>query len=152
MAKQQSRRWASTPRYPRTARVNEVLREIIAEELERDPDDDGRLYMVTITGVDVDKDFGKATIYFSALGNDAPLEEVTAALESRRVPFQAAVGRNVRLKRTPQLRFVPDLGIIEGQKLEGLLRQLPPRLPEDEVLPDASVYETKKRIVDEDES
>ena len=41
-------------RYPRTARVNELVREVVAEELERI--DDERLELVTVTGVDVEPD------------------------------------------------------------------------------------------------
>ena len=41
-------------RYPRTARLNQSLREVIAEALTRI--DDERLDMVTITSIDVDSD------------------------------------------------------------------------------------------------
>ena len=39
-------------RYPRSARLNETLREVIAEELVRIDDD--RLAFVTVTQIDVD--------------------------------------------------------------------------------------------------
>ena len=42
-------RGKSPKRYPRTARVNEVLREVVADELERI--DDERLGITTVTGV-----------------------------------------------------------------------------------------------------
>lgn len=132
MAKAGSRRWASSSKYPRTARVNEVLREVIAEELERLVDEDSRLDLVTITGVETDADLGRATVYFSALGTKATTDEVTAALDEQRVAMQSAIGRSVRLKRTPLLRFLPDLGIIEGQKVESILRTLPPPSSDDE--------------------
>ena len=44
----------SARQYPRTARLNELLREIIADELERMDDD--RLHLVTITSVDIEGD------------------------------------------------------------------------------------------------
>ena len=57
----------SSPRkYPRTARVNEVVREALADELERL--NDPRLGLVTVTGVDVQRDLRQATVYYSALG------------------------------------------------------------------------------------
>ena len=43
---------SSGHKYPRSARLNEILREVIADELVRI--DDERLELVTITGVDVD--------------------------------------------------------------------------------------------------
>ena len=42
----------NAPRYPRTARLNELVREIVAEELERLDDD--RLELVAVTSVHVD--------------------------------------------------------------------------------------------------
>ncbi len=56
-----SRRAHGTHRdYPRTARLNELLREILAEELERV--DDERLTLLTIISVDVDADLRKAIV------------------------------------------------------------------------------------------
>jgi len=43
----------SARRYPRTARVNEVMLEVLADELERMSDP--RLELVTLTGVDVSR-------------------------------------------------------------------------------------------------
>ena len=53
--------------YPRTARVNEVLREVVAEELERMADTDDRLRLVTVTSVDITPDLSRATVYLSSL-------------------------------------------------------------------------------------
>ena len=39
---------------PRTARVNELLREVLADALERAADADERLRLVTVTSVDAD--------------------------------------------------------------------------------------------------
>ena len=52
-------------RYDRTARVNEVVREVLADELERLSDPG--LGLVTVTGVEVTPDLRQATVYYSAL-------------------------------------------------------------------------------------
>ena len=49
----------------RTARVGELIRRIVAEELEYLDDD--RLTMVSITDVDVDRELHKAVIWFTTL-------------------------------------------------------------------------------------
>ena len=41
-----------TATYPRTLRVNQVLRQVLADELERLADADERFPMVTVTSVD----------------------------------------------------------------------------------------------------
>lgn len=120
MAKGSNRKWASPSRYPRTARVNELLREVIATALERLEEDDPRLDMVTVTGVVCEADLRHAVVYFSAL-SDASTDDVMAGLDEIRVELQSAIAHEVRLKRTPQLRFRPDPAIIEGQKVEGIL-------------------------------
>jgi ribosome-binding factor A len=114
--------------YARTSRVNESLREIIAEELERIGDD--RLHMVTVTGITVDSDFGRATVWFSALAREGDEAMIAEAFAENRVALQGAVGRQVRLKRTPLLSFAADPAILNGQKIESILRDLPPRAPE----------------------
>ena len=48
-------------RYDRTARVNEVVREVLADELERIGDP--ALGLLTITGVEVTPDLRQATVY-----------------------------------------------------------------------------------------
>jgi ribosome-binding factor A len=107
------------PGYPRTARVNQVLREVVAEEVERLGDHDPRLNLVTVTGVTVDPDLRHATVWLSSLSDDA-----ATALAGDRVALQAAIGRQVRLKRTPLLTFAADPAVASGSKIEDILRRL----------------------------
>ncbi len=127
-----TRKQQSTHRYPRSARINEVLREVIATALERIEDDDPRLNLVTVTAVDTEDDIRHATVYFSALDTDASLEEVTAALEEHRVALQKEIGSSSSMKHTPQLRFAPDMGVIEGQRIDSVIRNLPPMISNDD--------------------
>ena len=104
-------------RYPRTARLNHVIHEVIAEELERIEDE--RLELLTVTGVDVTPDLRQATVWLSSLSSTG--EEVLAR---HRVRLQAAIGRQMRVKRTPELRFRADPAVESGQKVEDILRGL----------------------------
>jgi ribosome-binding factor A len=106
-------------RYSRLDRVNEALREVIGDELERV--DDERLQMATVTGVRVDPDLRHAHVWFDTLGDTT---EVTTALGRHRVRLQAAIGRDLRLKRTPELTFAPDPAIAMGTRVEEILREL----------------------------
>ncbi len=109
-------------RYPRTARLNELLREIVAEELERLDDD--RLELLAITQVVVEGDVRRAKVYFDTLaGGDADATALEA-LGEHRVRLQGAIGRQTRLKRTPELVFEPDAVQREAERLEGLMRDL----------------------------
>jgi ribosome-binding factor A len=121
-ARRGRRSTATTPRrYPRSVRVNEILREVLADSLERLVDTDERLAMLTITGVDCDGDLRHALVLFSSLDDDEH-----AALEDMRIRLQAAISREVRLKRTPLLRFAADPAVAAGGRIEDILRDLPP--------------------------
>jgi ribosome-binding factor A len=106
-------------RYSRLDRVNEALREVIGDELERF-DDEG-LAMVTVTGVRVDPDLRHAQVWFDTLADSG---EVGVALGRYRVRLQAAIARDLRLKRTPELTFAPDPAIAMGTRVEEILRDL----------------------------
>lgn len=106
-------------RYSRMARVNEVVREVVAEEIERLADGDDRLGLATVTAVDVDPDLRHARVLLSSL--PPPAEE---ALEDHRVRLQSAISRQVRLKRTPQLSFSVDPAVESGKRVEDILRDL----------------------------
>ena len=101
------------------ARVNELVREVVAEEIERISDNDDRLDLVTVTGVAVDADLRRGRVLVSSLSPDAEL-----ALEEHRVRIQSAINRQARLKRTPQLSFSCDPAVESGKRVEDILRDL----------------------------
>lgn len=109
-------------RYPRTARVNHVLQEVVAEALERMATDDERLQLVTVTGVEADADLRHAKVFYAARHPDAG-----DALESQRVALQRTINRETRLRRTPQLVFLPDPAIASGWRVEEILKDLSER-------------------------
>lgn len=106
--------------YPRTARLNELLREIIAGELERIDDD--RLGLVSVTGVDVDNELTKARVYLSSLDDDPG--DLLAALDDNRGRIRKAIGDGTRLRRVPELEFNTDPAIQSGSRIEEILAQL----------------------------
>jgi ribosome-binding factor A len=109
----------STHRYPRTARLNESLREVIADELTRI--DDERLDMVTITAIDVDPEMNRANVYFDSLAGQDGDAEILETLSSYRVRIQASVARQIRSKKTPILHFKPDETIRSAVRIEQIL-------------------------------
>ena len=115
-------RSSHTRRYPRTARLNEVLREILAEGLEHISGNDDRLELVTITGVEVEADLRHAVVFYTARTEDAQ-----QALEDHRVKLQGYVARETSVKRTPQLSFLVDAGVTSGWRIEELLKGLDAR-------------------------
>lgn len=123
-----ARRRPSSPRgFQRTDRVGELVREIVANELGRIADE--RLELVTITAVDVDASLEHADVFFSALSaeEEGRTDEVVEALDELRWPVQQVVNREVRARRTPQIRFRPDTVLSGALRIEEILRNLPER-------------------------
>jgi ribosome-binding factor A len=123
MAKRTGSRSRTTARdYPRTARLNRLFQEILAEELELIDDD--RLQMVTIMSVDCEADLRHAIVFYDTLGGADDDEPVLEALGEVRHRLQSAIARQTRVKRTPELIFKPDDVARGAARLEEVLRSI----------------------------
>lgn len=115
------RRQRNAPRdYPRTARLNELLREVIADEIERIDDDE--LGFVSVTAIEVDSELTLAKVYVSSLDED--IDAQIAVLANHRGAIKKAIGSQARIRRTPDLRFVPDPSVQTGGRIEEILATL----------------------------
>jgi len=115
------RRNSGGHRYPRSARIGETLREIIAEELVRI--DDERLELVSVTGIEVDDELNRAHVYFDSLAGEEGDDEIVEALGEHRVRLQSAVARQIRAKKTPILDFRPDIALRSAERIDDILRE-----------------------------
>lgn len=116
------RRPPSSRDYPRTARLNRLIQQIVAEELERVEDD--RLELVTVMAVEVDADLHQAVVWVDSLAGEAGDEAVIEALGELRPRLQAEVNRQARIKRTPELVFRPDEVLRGANRVDDILRGL----------------------------
>lgn len=116
-------------RYPRTARLNETLREVVADELVKI--DDERLAFVTVTSVDVDAEMNRAIVYFDSLDGPGADEGIVEVLGEHRARLQASINRQMRAKKTPILQFRPDEVIRSAERIDDILRGDPSRQPRD---------------------
>jgi ribosome-binding factor A len=105
--------------YPRAARVSALLQQVVADELERLVDEEDGIGLLTVTGVQADRDCRNATVLLASIS-----ERAEAALEEWRPRLQAAIARQVRLKFTPHLRFRVDPAIVAGIKVEEALKTI----------------------------
>lgn len=122
MTRRDERSYEEVHRYSRMVRVNEVVREVVAEELERLSDP--RLGFVTLSSVDVSGDLRHARAYYSVLGSDEVRAKTHAALAAATSRIQVALGRQVRLKYLPRLEFLEDPAIEQGRRVEEIIRDL----------------------------
>lgn len=130
----------------RIRRVAEQIRGELSEIL-RDEVRDPRLRMLTITRVKLASDLGAATIFYSPLGED-PDDKRTAELEAAMAAVTGFVRRSlsqrVKLRHTPNLRFILDDSIAEGSETLTLIRSLDVQ-PEEEA-PEAESSEENGEV------
>ena len=108
--------------YPRVARVNSIIHEIIAEEIELIDDDD--LTMVTITGCDVTSDLRHAKVFLSVLGDDDAKQRALDALERYKGRIKRALSSSTRMKFLPDLHFQHDPSIDAGFHIDSIIRDV----------------------------
>ena len=111
----------SKPSYPRSRRVNAIIQEVLAEEIERLTDP--RLGFVTVTGVDASPDMRHATVFVSTV-DISQIADSLKGLTAAAPRLRAALGKEIRTKYTPELEFKADTGVLQGERIEALLRSL----------------------------
>ncbi len=93
--------------YARTQRVKQLLKEEISRLLQREVKD-VRIGMVTVTDVEVSPDLMQATVYVQLPGDDARKAEALKGLASAAGFIRSRLGRELRIRRSPELRFLID--------------------------------------------
>jgi ribosome-binding factor A len=116
----------------RMRRVNEAVRQVLSEAVPelKDP----RIGFVTVTGVETTPDLRQALVFVSVLGTAVKRDATLAGLTAAHGVLQARLGRELRLKRTPQLTFEYDPSVERGVRMTQLIDELAP--DSDELSPD----------------
>lgn len=106
--------------YARTDRVAEQIRRELAE-LVRLEVKDPRVRMVTITGVEVVRDYSHAKVFYTTL--EGSNNAVQQGLEHASGFLRSQLAHVMKLRITPQLHFVYDASIERGVNLSQLIDQ-----------------------------
>ena len=106
----------------RQARLADRIKVLLAERLEkglRDP----RLGFVTITDVRVTGDLQHASVFYTVLGTAEERESSAAALTSATGMLRREVGKQLNVRLTPSLEFIPDAIPENAGHIADLLRE-----------------------------
>ncbi len=107
--------------FSRTRRVGQELQKEVAVILQREIKDE-RLGMVTVSGVEVSRDLNYAKVFVTFLDNDAErVEQGMEALKDASGYIRSLVAKAMRLRVTPELRFVYDQSLVEGMRISTLV-------------------------------
>jgi ribosome-binding factor A len=108
----------------RMRRVNEAVRQVLSEAVAelKDP----RIGFVTVTGVETSTDLREARVFVSVLGSERGRDRTLEGLAAAHGVLQARLGRELRMKRTPQLAFEYDPTVERGVRMSQLIDELTP--------------------------
>ncbi|MBQ4198573.1 MAG: 30S ribosome-binding factor RbfA [Kiritimatiellae bacterium] len=109
----------------RLERVNSLLKRVIGEAVFRVmQSDDVSPGAITITGVSCGKDLRNATVRVSVFGDKALQQRALGHLVHHEREFERIVNREVRMKFTPQIRFVLDHSLEKGDETLAIINSL----------------------------
>jgi len=97
---------------------DEAARAAVALIIEREISDP-RIFMTTVTGVEVTPDKSVAHIFVS--NDPSRYEEMIAGLESAKGRIRSLLGKAVGWRSTPELNFHIDEALDEGQRIADIL-------------------------------
>ena len=109
--------------YPRKLRVGSELQRLLNELLQQEIKDP-RLAQCRVTDVEVSGDLGVAKVFFGTLAPDEDPEPAIHGFEKASGFLRAQVGRRMRLRRVPELRFIHDRSARQGERLSRLIDEV----------------------------
>lgn len=105
----------------RNERVRKTLMKEIADILQKDVKTPG---MVSIMDVEVSHDNSYAKVYYSVFGSEEQKEKTKETIEHNKSKIRYEVGKRIRLRLTPELRFIFDDSIERGTKVTEIINKI----------------------------
>jgi ribosome-binding factor A len=110
--------------HDRPARVAHEFQRELSALLARGLKDPRITGFITVTGAKMSPDLREAVAYVSIHGEEKVRERTLEGLRAAAPFLQREVGKSLRLRNVPHLRFVYDQSVGEGDKIERLLREV----------------------------
>ncbi|MEU7283279.1 30S ribosome-binding factor RbfA [Streptomyces sp. NPDC045431] len=105
----------------RAKKLADLIREVVAQKLQRGIKDPRLGTHVTITDTRVTGDLREATVFYTVYGDEEERKAAAAGLESAKGVLRSAVGAAAGTKFTPTLTFVADALPETAKTIEDLL-------------------------------
>ncbi len=121
----------------RLQKVENQITHIISELIMKGEVKDYRVNsLLSVSAVEVSRDLSYAKVRVSGFMDERKLDEAVEGLNSAAGFIQSALGRRIKTRNTPKLRFFPDHGISEGFDITQRLKDLTGNEPETGTDPD----------------
>lgn len=106
--------------YSRTLRVADQIQRELADLIDHEIKDP-RVGMITLTGVEVDRDYAYAKVFYTTLGNKEDNFLVEKGLGRAKGFLRSSLSHRMKLRTIPQLQFVYDESVERGVRLSNLI-------------------------------
>lgn len=108
--------------FKRSDRVAQELQKEIAVILQREVKDP-RVGMVTVSDVEVSRDLAYAKVFVTFLFDNDPeaIAQGMQGLEKASPYIRTLLGKAMRLRIVPELRFIYDESLVEGMRMSNLV-------------------------------
>lgn len=107
----------------RLTRLNEQFRREIMEILIRDVRDP-RICEVAVTGVEITSDLWLARVYIQASGTAQEKADAFEGLRAAQGFIRSSLAKGMKIRRTPELRFLEDKSFSHVQNIEDVLAEI----------------------------
>ncbi|HPS58283.1 MAG TPA: 30S ribosome-binding factor RbfA [Spirochaetota bacterium] len=107
----------------RKDRLEELIRRIVSEIIMRELKDP-RIGFVTVTGVELSKDYAEAKIGISILGNSTEVRKGMEGIRSSSGYVQKLLGRELKIRTLPKVYFYLDKSVEEAVDMVNKIENL----------------------------
>lgn len=107
----------------RLSRLGDQIQEEVSDIIRRRLKDP-RVGFVSVTGARVTADLSLAYVYISVMGSEEDITRSYECLVGAARFIRTELGRRLRIKRVPEIRFLYDDSTARGARIESILRHL----------------------------
>jgi len=106
--------------YPRTLRIADQIQRELADLLQHEIKDP-RVGQITLTAVEVTRDYSHAKVFYTTLGSKEENFLVEKGLEHAKGFLRSNLSHRMKLRIVPQLHFIYDESVERGVRLSKLI-------------------------------
>ena len=107
----------------RKEKIEELIHRVVSDVLLKEIKDP-RIGFVTVTKVELSKDYSYAKVGISVLGNAREMRKSLEGLKSSVGFIQHRVGKELGMRQTPRIQFELDPSMAEGIRMAGIIDNL----------------------------
>ena len=108
----------------RSDRVGDLILRELSVLIQREIKDPRLTSMVTITAVEVTRDFAHAKVYVTIFDKDQDHQQAIDILNHAAGYLRSTLAKSLKLRTIPQLKFIYDSSLEYGNRMSDLIKQV----------------------------